>query len=415
MKKLNTLLFALCILLVTPAFANQPNIVIFFIDDMGWRDWSGGGSDYFETPNIDRIAKEGMNFTEGYVNAANCAPSRCAILSGQYTPRNHFYNVWSIHRGNKKKDRLSLNDVPDHQVFPDERTSFAEAMKKAGYKTAMYGKWHISGYNKQGSGNEGGVSATMQGFDDVYEHPAGALGALFKKDRNDPKHMYSYTNRAMQFAEKCVTEKKPFLIYLAHHAVHGGNQSRPETLQAYKNKKQGKFHNKANPAYGAMMANTDHSIGIMMDKIKQLGIDDDTVIVFLSDNGGPRAPAHRKPRCVPGKAATTKAESACPSSSAGPEKSNPAAPAKSPSWLSIFTPLCWNLLASTTSKSTLTATPSTARASFPNSSENQYSKNAPSTGTSRPILPVTKDTLAPATRTTASSPSASSAAATGNC
>ena len=124
---------------------SQPNIVLFFIDDMGWRDWSGGGSDYFETPNIDRIAAEGMTFTQGYVNAANCAPSRCCLLSGQYTPRNHFYNVWSIHRGDPARDRLSLNDVPDGQVFPEERVSFAEAMTKTGYRTAMYGKWHVSG------------------------------------------------------------------------------------------------------------------------------------------------------------------------------------------------------------------------------------------------------------------------------
>ena len=112
------------------AFSAQPNIVLFFIDDMGWKDWSGGGSDYFETPNIDRIADEGISFTQGYVNAANCAPSRCSILSGQYPPRNHFYNVWSIHRGVSEKDRLSLEDVPDYQVFPDERISFAEAMRR---------------------------------------------------------------------------------------------------------------------------------------------------------------------------------------------------------------------------------------------------------------------------------------------
>ena len=126
-------------LIPAAAYSSQPNIVLIFIDDMGWKDWSGGGSDYLDTPNIDRIANEGMAFTQGYVNAANCAPSRCSILSGQYTPRNHFYNVWSIHRGVPKKDRLSLEDVPDLQVFPDERVSFAEAMKKVGYQTAMYG------------------------------------------------------------------------------------------------------------------------------------------------------------------------------------------------------------------------------------------------------------------------------------
>ena len=100
--------------------ARPPNFVIIFIDDMGWRDWSGNGSDYLETPNIDKIGKEGLVFDQGYVNASNCAPSRCAILSGQYPPRNDFYNVFTIHRGNKKTDRLSLRDVPDGQTLKKE-------------------------------------------------------------------------------------------------------------------------------------------------------------------------------------------------------------------------------------------------------------------------------------------------------
>ncbi|TNF74278.1 MAG: aryl-sulfate sulfohydrolase [Bacteroidetes bacterium] len=265
----------------------KPNIVIFFIDDMGWKDWSGGGSDYFETPNIDRIAREGINFTNGYVNAANCSPSRCCILSGQYTPRTNFYNVWTIHRGDKNKDRLSLSEVVDNQTFDEKKLSFAEAMKKAGYKTAMYGKWHVSGYDRQGSGNEGGVSAQMQGFDEVLEHPAGVLGDLFRENPDDPKQMFTYTERAIKFAEDCVSEDNPFLIYMAHHAVHARNMARPETLAGYMDKKQGIFHNNIQPAYGAMMDDLDASIGMFMEKLQESGIDQETVVIFLSDNGGP--------------------------------------------------------------------------------------------------------------------------------
>ena len=285
--------FFLQILIVTVILSGcnssvkKPNIVIFFIDDMGWKDWSGGGSDYFVTPNIDLIASEGINFTNGYVNAANCAPSRCCILSGQYTPRTDFYNVWSVHRGNKNMDRLALSEVEDNQTFDDEKVSFAEAMKKAGYKTAMYGKWHVSGHDLHGSGNEGGVSAQMQGFDNVLEHPARDLQDLFRENPDDPKQIFTYTGRAMQFAEQCVSEDKPFLIYLAHHAVHAGNMSRPETLARYRDKKQGIFHNNIKPAYGAMMEDLDASIGMFMEKLKKLSIDQETVIVFLSDNGGP--------------------------------------------------------------------------------------------------------------------------------
>ncbi len=267
----------LALLFRTAAFSSQPNIVFFFIDDMGWKDWSGGGSDYIDTPNIDRIAREGMTFSQGYVNAANCAPSRCSLLSGQYPPRNHFYAVNSIHRGDPEKDRLSLEEVPDLLELPQERLTFAEAMKKAGYQTAMYGKWHVGNH----------VTPAMQGFDDVYEHNAGALPKLLKQNPNDPKHMFSYTRRAMEFAEKSVTERKPFLIYLAHHAVHVRRESRPQTLKVYKNKEPGAFHDSVKPAYGAMMSDTDTSIGMLLDKLEQLDVQDDTVVIFLSDNGGP--------------------------------------------------------------------------------------------------------------------------------
>lgn len=265
-------------LIATAESPKQPNFIIIFIDDMGVKDWSGGGSDMLKTPAIDQIAKEGMVFTDGYANAANCAPSRCCLLSGQYTPRNHFYNVFTIHRGNKKTDRLSLNDVPDKQVLELDRTTFAEALKQVGYKTAMYGKWHVS-KNKETPEN--------QGFDDVLSHSARSLGKLFKQNK-DPKQVYNYTGKAMEFAEQCSKESTPFCIYLAHHAVHLGYEFSDEAMQLYKDKPDGKIN--FNPKYGAMMHDTDKSIGQLMGKLKQLGIDDNTVVMLLSDNGG--VPSH---------------------------------------------------------------------------------------------------------------------------
>jgi len=257
----------------------RPNFVILFIDDMGWRDWSGNGSDYLVTPNIDRLGKEGLVFDQGYVNAANCAPSRCAILSGQYPPRNDFYNVWTIHRGNKQYDRLSLNDVQDGQTLRDERITFAEALKQAGYGTAMYGKWHVKGPEA--------IMPDQQGFDDVLEHEAKRLGKLFKQD-GDPKQIFTYTKRAMDFAETCHKAGKPFCIYLAHHAVHAPDVGRPESVALYKDKQPGKINR--SPRYGGVMHDTDESIGQFMQKLKDLGIDDNTVVFFLSDNGG--TPGH---------------------------------------------------------------------------------------------------------------------------
>ena len=258
-----------------------PNFVILFIDDMGWRDWSGNGSDYIKTPAIDAIAKEGLVFQQGYVNAANCAPSRCAILSGQYPQRNDFYNVFTIHRGIKHVDRLSLKDIQDGQTLRSNKLTFAEALKKQGYTTAMYGKWHVSGKEK--------VMPDRQGFDEVDEHHAKELRKLFKKTK-DPKQVYSYTNQAMAFAEQASKEGKPFLIYLAHHAVHLGYSYTDESYNLFKGKAAGINHD--SPKYAAMLHDTDKSIGMFMQKLKDLNIDDNTVVILLSDNGG--VPSHCK-------------------------------------------------------------------------------------------------------------------------
>jgi arylsulfatase A-like enzyme len=274
---------------------DRPNIILFFIDDMGVYDWGGSGNPYILTPNIDRIGRDGVVFTQGYVNASNCAPSRCALLTGQYPPRNHFYNVKTIHRGNKRIDRLTLRDVPDGLPsddpkvklprVPDERITFAEALKKAGYTTAMYGKWHVSGAPPKGAGFDGGVSPSMQGFDDVMEGDPVAAGWPEKRKGTDPKHVFSYSERANRFIEQSSEQEKPFLIYMAHHAVHRGNEFTKENLELFKARKtDNPYHN--SPEYAAMMYDTDRSIGMILDKLDQLGIYEDTVVIFLSDNGG---------------------------------------------------------------------------------------------------------------------------------
>jgi arylsulfatase A-like enzyme len=275
--------------------AQQPNFLVFFIDDMGWRDWGGNGNPYVRTPSIDRLGREGVVFTQGYVNASNCAPSRCAILSGQYAPRNHFYNVKSIHRGNKRFDRLSLNDVPDGLPpindrttlprLPDERITFAEALKKVGYCTAMYGKWHVSGQPPKGRGTDGGVTPQMQGFDDVMEGDPQFWNYPEKPKGTDPKHMFSYTERAISFMKEKSAQKKPFLVYMAHHAVHRGNEYTRESFELFKDSDKPNPYNN-NPGYAAMLYDTDKSIGMILDVLDQLKIRDDTVVIFLSDNGG---------------------------------------------------------------------------------------------------------------------------------
>ena len=120
---------------------NKPNIVFIFIDDLGWKDVGYMGSKYYETPTIDRLAKQGMIFTNAYANAANCAPTRASLLCGQYTPRHGVYTVGNSARGKSKNRRLV--PVENSREVDQAKITVAEALKKAGYVSAAVGKWHI--------------------------------------------------------------------------------------------------------------------------------------------------------------------------------------------------------------------------------------------------------------------------------
>ena len=122
--------------------AEPPNIILFYADDLGYTDLSCQGSDYYETPHIDRIAKEGMTFTQAYAAAANCAPSRASLLSGLYTPRHGVFTVGNSDRG--KSAHRKLIPIKNSETLPPHLPTIATILKKAGYATAVAGKWHVS-------------------------------------------------------------------------------------------------------------------------------------------------------------------------------------------------------------------------------------------------------------------------------
>ena len=119
----------------------RPNILFIFLDDFGWRDTSYMGSDFYETPHIDRLAKGGLVFTDAYSCAANCAPARACLLSGQYTPRHRIFNVGTKPRGSAKHRRLE--HIAGTKTLRPNIVTWAEALQQAGYRTGMFGKWHL--------------------------------------------------------------------------------------------------------------------------------------------------------------------------------------------------------------------------------------------------------------------------------
>jgi arylsulfatase A-like enzyme len=163
----------LSLILSTSACAQQPpNILYINIDDMGWRDVGFMGSKYYETPNLDALASDGMIFTNAYASASNCAPSRACMMSGQWTPRHGIYTVDSSERG-QSKDR-KLIPIPNNTILADSQYTLAEALREAGYVTCHAGKWHLNddpttqGFNENiggcHAGNPGSYYHLTKGF-----------------------------------------------------------------------------------------------------------------------------------------------------------------------------------------------------------------------------------------------------------
>lgn len=263
-----TTLLLLPLTALNAADTSKPNIVLVFADDLGWKDVGYQGSDFMETPNIDRLAKEGMVFTAGYASAGNCAPSRAGLLSGTYTPRHHVYAVNSTDRGPKQSQRL--NPIPNKSGLAKENITVADALKAAGYVTGIFGKWHLDGPE--------GTEPKEQGFDTVFQ----AYGGWNKKETDDPKGIYSLTKAAGAFMEK--NKSRPFFLYLPHYAIHAAYQARASSLAHFQAKTPGKQHHDAK--YAACTYDLDDGIGILLKKIKELGLEENTLVVFTSDNGG---------------------------------------------------------------------------------------------------------------------------------
>lgn len=249
----------------------KPNVLFIFVDDMGYKDTGFTGSDYYETPVIDSLAAQSLVFNQEYACAGNSAPSRACLISGQFTPRHGVFAVFNTKRG--PQDQMRLEPFPNDNQLPLDRYTIAEAMRDAGYRTGMVGKWHLGNADH---------SPEIQGFEYSCEEKA-PTQQLFK-ETNDPKNMFAEVKWMEDFMEKAVEDGVPFFGYLSFHAVHTQWQARKEYVQYFKDKPAGQLHDQ--PVYAGMIKHMDDAIGDLLKKVRDLGISDDTIIIFTSDNGG---------------------------------------------------------------------------------------------------------------------------------
>lgn len=264
------------------AGSKRPNIIFIMIDDMGWRDVGFMGSKYYETPNINKLAGEGMVFTNAYANAANCAPTRASFLTGRYTPRHGVYTVGNSDRGSSSNRRLI--PIANDTTLDAYHVTIAEALKPAGYVSASIGKWHMGTDPQLGPIGQG-FDVNVGGFS--AGSPPGGYFSPYKNPElpNGPDEEYltdRLTDEALKFIE--TNKNSPFFLYMTHYAVHTPIQAKADLIAKYEGKPPS--NGQDNPTYAAMIDSVDQGIGRMMATLDELKLTNKTVVFFFSDNGG---------------------------------------------------------------------------------------------------------------------------------
>ena len=265
---------------VSCAEAAQPlNIVLILADDLGWTDLACFGSKLYETPNIDRLAKDGVKFTQAYSACTVCSPTRAALLTGKYPGRLHITD-WIPGLPPENPKLL----VPEWTKFlPLEEVSLGRAFKSAGYATASIGKWHLGGeaYWPDKHGFDLNIAGTEAPSPKTYFAPY-AISTL----PEGPAGEY-LTDRLAVEADKFLEQHKdkPFFLYLPHFAVHLPVQGKKDLVKKYRAKMTSSLA-QTNAGYAAMIESLDDAVGSVRRKLDELKLADKTVVIFASDNGG---------------------------------------------------------------------------------------------------------------------------------
>ncbi len=291
--------------LAMPVGAARLNVVFILVDDWGCADAGVQGSGFFETPNIDRLARQGMRFTQAYAAAAICSPTRAAIMTGK-SPARLDMTIWhegAVRGGPTNRRLLEAKAQPN---LPREEVTLAELFQQHGYSTAHIGKWHLgkAGYYPETQGFDVNIGGTYWGAPATFFHPYRGHWT-----ESDPELRYvpvgqgkpgdyltdKLTDHALDLIEQKLDQ--PFFLSLWFHTVHTPIEGKPKLVERFKNKNPGKHHR--HPEYAAMVSSMDENVGRVLRKLDELNIADNTVVVLTSDNGGVDFPTaksgHRPP------------------------------------------------------------------------------------------------------------------------
>lgn len=269
---------------LTAADTPKPNVVLIVIDDLGQRDLACYGSTFYKTPNIDKMAKEGLRFTDFYAACPVCSPTRVSILTGKYPQRVNITD-WIPGRNDTPEQRLKRPAIRNE--LPLEEVTIAKALKEQGYTTASIGKWHLggAGFEPTKFGFDINIAGDQTGTPRSYFAPfANKGGQMPGLEKAEPGEYL--TDRLAIEAEKFIDANKtqPFFLYMPHYGVHTPLQAKKDVIAKYNVK--AAHGRQSNPVYAAMVESMDDAVGRVLKKLDDLKLSENTLVIFTSDNGG---------------------------------------------------------------------------------------------------------------------------------
>jgi len=262
----------------------RPNVVLFLIDDLGWADLGCYGSKFHRTPSLDAMAAEGVRFTQAYAACPVCSPTRASIMTGQWPARLQLTD-WLPGRGDLPSQMLARPAF--RQQLPLEETTLAESLRSAGYATAIVGKWHLGGkgFDPSQQGFDVNIGGAEIGSPLSYFAPYSRQGRFMPGLETAPEGEYltdRLTSEAVTFIE--ANAERPFFLYVPHYGVHTPMKGKESLVAQYA--KDGKPGTQNNPIYAAMLESVDESVSRVLKTLDRLKLDDRTLVLFTSDNGG---------------------------------------------------------------------------------------------------------------------------------
>ena len=290
MKFAITLLYLGLLACVLSASAEppKPNIIFILVDDMGWADGSCFGSKFYQTPQIDALARSGLRFTSAYAACAVCSPSRAALMTGKYPARLHITD-YVPGEGAPAHSKFSIPDWQEH--LPLEETTLATALKRLGYTTAHIGKWHLGGgeFLPQHQGFDTNIAGGEIGHPPSYFWPYGNTnndnhvpGLAARGGKKGEYLTDQLTDEALNFIQ--ANKDHPFYLNFCHYAVHAPLMGKQELIDQAADRPGA--DGQSNKVYHAMLASVDESVGRIMKELEELHLAESTIVVFTSDNGG---------------------------------------------------------------------------------------------------------------------------------